>query len=70
MRVGYWVPGEPTIPEMISRNKTPYYKALEAADKSVTAPGTFDLSELEGMQEDLLAKQLLNIHGAAKDGGA
>lgn len=57
------LPGAPTIPEQIAGDKTPYYKALEAADLALKAD-KIDVSELEKMLEGMLAKQLLN---AAKE---
>jgi len=57
------LPGTPTIPEQIASNKDPYYKALEAADKA-WATGKVDVSALEGLLSDMLARQLLN---AAKE---
>jgi len=32
VRLGYRIPGSPTIPEQISKDKRPYYNALETAD--------------------------------------
>lgn len=60
VRLGYRLPGTQTIPEQISRNKTPYYKALEAADALATG-GSMDLSEMEALLESLLAAQLLSV---------
>ncbi len=57
------LPGTPTIPEQIAVDKDPYYKALEAADKA-WAENKVDVSALEGLLGDMLAKQLLN---AAKE---
>lgn len=34
IRLGYRLPGTKTIPEQIAADKTPYYKALESADKA------------------------------------
>lgn len=34
IRLGYLLPGTKTIPEQIAANKSPYYDALEAADKA------------------------------------
>ena len=51
--------GTPTIPEQISEDKTPYYNALEAADKA-HKEGKLDLTDLENMLESMLAKQLIN----------
>lgn len=53
------LPGAPTIPEQIAADKTPYYKALEAADHALK-DGKVDVSALESMLEGMLAKQLLN----------
>jgi Fic family protein len=64
LRLGYRVPGRKTIPEQIARDKTPYYKALEAADKEWEAK-KLDLSALEKLLADLLAYQLASIHDDA-----
>jgi Fic family protein len=58
------LPGSKTIPEQISNDKTPYYKALEAAD-AADANRTLDVSQLETLLGDLLAKQLLDVHQRA-----
>lgn len=65
VRLGYVLPGTTTIPEQISRNKDPYYKALEAAD-SAQAAGKPDLAEMEGLLESLLAAQLVSVIDAAR----
>jgi Fic family protein len=57
------LPGTPTIPEQIAADKRPYYRALEEADKAWAA-GVVDVSALEGLLTDMLARQLLN---AAKE---
>jgi Fic family protein len=57
------LPGTPTIPEQIAVNKDPYYKALEAADKAWSGK-KIDVSALENLLGDMLARQLLN---AAKE---
>ena len=57
------LPGTPTIPEQIAKDKRPYYDALELADRAWTS-GTVDVSELEKLMEGMLAQQLLN---AAKE---
>ncbi len=51
--------GTPTIPDQISGDKTPYYDALESADKNWKS-GKLDVSDLESLLEGMLAKQLLN----------
>lgn len=62
------LPGELTIPEQISRNKQPYYEALEAADKG-DAKGRVDVSELEGLLGAHLANQLLDFYQEASGRG-
>jgi hypothetical protein len=53
------LPGTPTIPDQIAANKSPYYKALEAADRE-WGDEEVDVSELEAVIEGMLARQLLN----------
>jgi Fic family protein len=53
------LPGTPTIPEQIATNKDPYYDALESADKA-WASGQIDVSALEELLSNMLARQLLN----------
>jgi Fic family protein len=53
------LPGTKTIPDQISEDKRPYYKALEAADASWKQKGAVDVSELEAMLGRMLAAQLL-----------
>lgn len=65
VRLGYLLPGTQTVPEQISRNKTPYYAALEAADRASEA-GKIDLSEMEALLESLLANQLLFVMDSAR----
>jgi Fic family protein len=68
VRLGYVLPGTQTIPEQISRNKDPYYKALEAADQA-NAAGTIDVTEMEKLLESLLAAQLVSVIDAARSKG-
>jgi Fic family protein len=64
LRLGYRVPGKNTIPEQIASDKTPYYRALEAADQEYAA-GKINLVELEKLLGDLLAIQLASVHEQA-----
>ena len=64
LRLGYRLPGKRTIPEQIARDKTPYYKALEAADGEWEKK-KLDLSTLEKLLADLLAQQLGSVHDQA-----
>jgi hypothetical protein len=54
------LPGTPTIPEQIASDKTPYYKALESADKPWAAQEIIDVSELEKVLDAMLSQQLIN----------
>jgi len=65
LKLGCVLPGTQTIPEQISKNKDPYYKALEAADQA-NAAGRIDLTEMEKLLESLLAAQLLSVIDAAR----
>jgi len=57
-RLGFHIPGVTTMPELVAENKAPYYKALEAAD-SANETGAIDVSEMEKLLGNLLAKQML-----------
>ena len=63
-RLGFVLPGTPTIPELIVRDRTPYYDALRKADESFR-DGVIDLSEMEELMDSLLAAQLVSIHEMA-----
>lgn len=65
VRIGSRLPGTNTIPEQISKDKTPYYEALESADKT-WSEGNVDLTGMEGLLEAFHANQLLSIIHAAK----
>jgi len=57
VRLKMKIPGEPTIPELVTANRDAYYAALEKADE-----GEADsLSAMEQLLENLLAKQLLTV---------
>lgn len=60
VRLKMKIPGDPTIPELITTNRKPYYAALESADQSLTK-GAVELAEMEQLLENLLAKQLLTV---------
>ena len=62
--LGYELPGTRTIPEQISENKAPYYKALEAADEAYKSI-RIDVSVLEDLLEAHLANQLVAVHQKA-----
>jgi len=68
VRLGYVLPGKRTIPDQIAENKTPYYKALEAADKA-WAKGAIELKALKDLLSSMLAEQLVAVHGDSQSGG-
>lgn len=61
VRLGYRVPGTNTIPEQISQDKNPYYKALELADSAYANERKIDVSSMETLVGDLLANQLASV---------
>lgn len=61
VRLGYRVPGSDTIPDQISRNKKPYYEALEAADAQFEKHKKPDVSAMETLLGSLLANQLASL---------
>jgi Fic family protein len=67
-RLGYRVPGSPTIPEQISNDKSPYYKALEKADAIFEKEKKVDVGAMESLVGDLLAIQLSTIIRDARVG--
>lgn len=67
LKMGYLLPGRLTIPDQIARDKTPYYKALESADKA-WASGVIDLSAMKALLESMLAQQLVAVHEDSKTG--
>jgi fido (protein-threonine AMPylation protein) len=54
--LGFYFPGVSTIPEIIARNKDPYYKALDEADAALNK-GRVDVSEMEALLKNALASQ-------------
>ncbi|HWF38075.1 MAG TPA: Fic family protein [Candidatus Acidoferrales bacterium] len=69
VRLGYRVPGSPTIPDLIAGNKTPYYEALEKADIAHESGGVIDVSAMEKLLSSLLARQLTSVFRAAQANG-
>jgi Fic family protein len=61
VRLGYRVPGSPTIPEQIAKDKKPYYAALEMADAAYQSEKKIDLGSMEALLEKLLATQLASV---------
>lgn len=68
IRLGYRIPGTNTIPEQISRDKKPYYAALELADAAYETDKKLNVSAMEELVSSLLANQLAGvIHDARAD---
>lgn len=64
IRAGVVLPGTPTIPDQIVDNRSPYFDALDAADKAWKA-GRIDLSKMEELLGALLAQQLASFYQSA-----
>lgn len=64
-RLGYRLPGTLTVPEQIVANRQPYYAALDAAD-AAWMHGVVDVSAVEELLSEMLAKQLVSIHQQAR----
>jgi Fic family protein len=64
IKLGYELPGSPTIPAQIEQDKSHYLKALEAAD-AAERQGEIDVSETEEMIKAMLARQLMGVIEAA-----
>ncbi|TJU76223.1 MAG: cell filamentation protein Fic [Mesorhizobium sp.] len=60
IKLGYALPGAPTILQQIEEDNTHYIEALEKADAAAVA-GDEDVSEMENMIRGMLAKQLLSV---------
>jgi Fic family protein len=60
MRQGKLLGGRKIVPERIRENRTPYYAALQAADRQWDQ-GHFDVSELASYLERLLIGQLRDL---------
>jgi Fic family protein len=65
LRTGYLLPGKKTIPDQIAEDRTSYYKALECADQG-WLEDRIDLSAMEALLSQMLAKQLIAIHEDAQ----
>lgn len=59
-KLGTVLPGTPTLPELISQNRSEYYSALEAADEA-EKKGRIDVSAVEEFIGHLLTLQLQNL---------
>jgi Fic family protein len=62
--LGFRLPGEKTVPDLIVANREPYYDALRSADEAWT-DGRLDLTAMDSLMKDLLGKQLVQIYERA-----
>ncbi|HEU5340305.1 Fic family protein [Edaphobacter sp.] len=67
VRLKALLPGKLTIPEQIEQNRTPYYKALEAADDAWSEK-RIDLTAMKHLLASMLAKQLHAIYEESESG--
>jgi Fic family protein len=70
VRLGYTLPGEKTIPELIAEDRTPYYQALEQCDELYRQVAgadqpKIDITPMEELMKALVGKQLAAIARAA-----
>jgi Fic family protein len=64
VRLGYRVPGKPTVPELIAADKDPYYDALDDADAH-WREGRLNVEQMETVVSSRLAKQLHRLYELA-----
>lgn len=67
-KLGFRIPGVTTIPELVAKNKAPYYGALEVADAAY-ATGKINVEAMESLLKDLLAAQMVEAIERADSGG-
>jgi Fic family protein len=60
LKIGFPIYGRATVPEQIAEDKHPYYTALEAADAAFKNEA-IDVSQVETLLDDLLARQLARV---------
>jgi len=65
LKLGYELPGSPTIPQQIEEDKSRYLHALEMSDEAYRE-GKIELTEMEQMIRGMLARQLLGVIEAAE----
>lgn len=58
LKLGFVLPGEPTVIDLIMQNREEYQDALKVADLGFEATGDPDLSAMNGFIERLLVQQL------------
>jgi Fic family protein len=64
VKLGYVLPGSPTIPQQIEEDNSHYIEALEIAD-AAAVEGKEGIREMELMVRAMLARQLMSVIEAA-----
>lgn len=64
LKSGYLLPGTPTLPELIMRDRADYVAALQHIDQSLTK-GAIDLTPLQQLLQKLVQEQLASAPQAA-----
>ena len=65
VRLGFVLPGSPTLPELVIAHRADYEDALDAADAAYKNGKAIDVSKMEQLIESLLAKQLHRVYEMA-----
>jgi Fic family protein len=60
-KLGFRLPGEKTIPDLIVEKRNPYFDALQSADVAWET-GALNLEGMETLMESLLSDQLLGVY--------
>lgn len=63
-KIGFVLPGSPTLPELVIQHREDYEDALDAAD-AAWKEAKLDVSMMERLIESLLAKQLARVYQMA-----
>lgn len=61
LKMGFIVPGAPTVIDLIMQNRDEYYAALKIADESFDHAGVPNLSSMEDFLERLVIEQLSSV---------
>lgn len=69
VKLGFVLPGSPTLPELVIAHRSDYEDALDAADAAYKKNETIDVSKMERLIELLLAKQLHRVYEQAAGKG-
>jgi Fic family protein len=64
-KLGFVLPGTPTLPELVIQHRHAYEDALDSADDAWRDRQRVDVSKMERLIESLLAKQLANVYQMA-----